>query len=168
MACFAAVGGLGLSAVTCGGKAVVDPGGAAAAGATSGTGGTTTTPTTTVTTTSSTMTTTSTTTTMTTSTSITTTTVTTTCDVGDCGSCINSDCAYDACWDAIDVCIMSDPCLALNDCLNSCGQGDPGCWQQCKQAHPAGVAPLEELYDCLMCGACYIDCDGNSICPYQL
>jgi len=57
-------------------------------------------------------------------------------------------------------------CVQLNQCLADCAQGDMACLDKCEMDHADGVNDLNALYSCLICNpaACYVDCDGASIC----
>ena len=169
---------IGIAAVVgCGGKVTVEGTGAAGgAGGAGGQGGTTydgtfTTAITTGPTTSSV--TSSVTTGPTTSvTSSVTTGPTTFCD--DTGQCSNgmdgcAECAYGPggpCVEPYEVCISSDECLALLDCFQSCDENDPQCYQKCADSFPSGAEQYNDLVICVICDACYNDCDGQaSGCP---
>lgn len=90
------------------------------------------------------------------------------------GECSNGadgcvECAYGPggpCVGLYDTCISSDECLALLDCFNTCDPNDPDCYQKCADSFPTGAAQYNELVVCVICDACYNDCDGQgSGCP---
>jgi len=81
---------------------------------------------------------------------------------GDCGAC--QSCAIEeACWAEWDAC-MSTECYALLDCFQNCW--DDACYEDCLQQYPDAQEPYIELAICVVCDACYSDCDGpGSGCP---
>ena len=88
------------------------------------------------------------------------------CSVGDCGMCLNGECAANVCSTEFMACAANPDCSPLNDCYIAC-QGDSTCLGQCDQKYPNGIADVNAVYDCLICNpaACFKDCDGASICP---
>lgn len=82
---------------------------------------------------------------------------------GDCGSCLS--CAVNSsCADLWTKCESYDPCWTLLKCLNDCV--DPQCKDKCVNTFPDGVDLYNQTAICLICNACYGDCDGGSQgCP---
>ena len=94
------------------------------------------------------------------------------CDnTGNCGDgetgCIGCSLAEDGpCWPAYEACISSDECITYSDCVNNCPPDDPTCYQKCAEIYALGAQQYNELVSCVICGACYNDCDGQaSGCP---
>ena len=85
------------------------------------------------------------------------------CDVGDCDTCINGDCAMNACSAEINACVANQQCIDLNDCWWGCY--DQACIDACEAQYPQGATLLYALYDCMFCGACGVDCAGAWPCP---
>ena len=80
-------------------------------------------------------------------------------DSGTCDACGN--CAIASyCQAEMNACDSSQDCVAFGSCLSSCQ--DDACFQGCETSYPQG----EQLYltwvTCILCTACYDDCDGAS------
>lgn len=57
-------------------------------------------------------------------------------------------------------------CLDYLDCLDFICMGDPLCYPLCDLSYPLGSALYNNYAVCVVCGACYNDCDGfGSGCP---
>ena len=88
--------------------------------------------------------------------------------------CLNGDCAYEICRAEIDGCMAEQSCVDFNDCYVNCVEGtgcvDPqsaeceACISGCEGTYPEGVEPWYTMMSCLICFACYGDCDGQSFC----
>jgi hypothetical protein len=87
-----------------------------------------------------------------------------TCDVGDCGDCLNSDCAYTVCQSSYDACFNNGGCVSFIDCVSSCQSEE--CFGTCESSFPGGAELYFGLIDCAMCtpNACFKDCDGAAQC----
>jgi hypothetical protein len=94
-----------------------------------------------------------------------------TCDTGEignpqsnlCNDCVNcaisSTCATEfGTWNS------DMDAQAFNACLNQCGNG-PGCFNQCKNQHPAGAQVYQSLINCLLCSGCPANCNSPQQCP---
>jgi hypothetical protein len=93
-------------------------------------------------------------------------------DTGNCGDpesgCIGCSLSEDGgpCWPSYDACLTSDECLGYLDCVQSCAPDDEACYQKCAEVYPSGAQQYNDLVVCVICGACYNDCDGfASGCP---
>ncbi len=91
-----------------------------------------------------------------------------TCDSGgDCGDssfgCIA--CALSTlCADVYDACASEQLCIDFSTCSNACA--DQACYDQCVADNPLGADLYDALLNCILCEACYFDCDGASAgCP---
>ena len=87
-----------------------------------------------------------------------------TCDVGDCGTCLNSNCAYNACQSSYDACFNSQDCNDFIDCISNCQDED--CFEACGAKFPSGGELYFQLIDCAICtpNVCFKDCDGAFGC----
>lgn len=63
-------------------------------------------------------------------------------------------CLYSTCPEAMNACLSEPECLTLWSCLTACGQNDLSCHNDCYNAHPDGIPPLEGILDCstMSCG----------------
>lgn len=98
----------------------------------------------------------------------TTSTSTGACDgTGECGDSAKGcmQCALQGpCAMEYQACGANSECVAFSDCLAMCMNA--ACMDQCAADHPAGVALYNEVTTCVVCGACYADCNGaTSGCP---
>ena len=88
------------------------------------------------------------------------------CDnTGNCSDCI--DCAENTiCQAETNACLNSDECVNYYSCIEPCDPLDDDCFNACQVAHPDGYT-LYWLYAyCVLCEACYYDCDGAARgCP---
>jgi hypothetical protein len=84
------------------------------------------------------------------------------CDLtGDCATC--QGCAMNgSCKSAADACTNNPECNALLACLDACS--DDACGQACTDQHPNGVSDASTYVSCVVCDACYYDCDGAAYC----
>ncbi|MDI1447612.1 hypothetical protein [Polyangium sp. 6x1] len=82
---------------------------------------------------------------------------------GDCGGCI--DCATNGPCEGLWLkCTTTPSCQGLLSCLPNCQ--DQLCFDKCLQAFPDGIDLYNETAVCLVCQACYNDCDGaGQGCP---
>lgn len=64
-------------------------------------------------------------------------------------------CVLDTCPEALNVCLAHPDCVALYECLTTCGDVDLTCQQGCYAQHGAGTMPLQTLLQCesMPCGA---------------
>ena len=94
-----------------------------------------------------------------------------TCDTGQignpqsslCNDCVN--CAVTStCAAEFDTWNNNSDAQAFNNCLNQCG-GGPGCFNQCKNQHPAGAQVYQALISCLLCSGCPSNCNSPQQCP---
>jgi hypothetical protein len=91
-----------------------------------------------------------------------------TCDgSGECGG-FDSGCVGCAvlgpCEAQNDACTSSMECVGLFDCFNQCS--DEQCYQDCVDENPDGAQLYNELVFCLICEACFDDCEGAAAgCP---
>ena len=76
---------------------------------------------------------------------------------GDCNACLSCGIGS-VCADLWNKCQTFQPCNQLLGCLNGCM--DTQCNQKCAQAFPDGVDLYNQMASCLICDACYGDCDG--------
>lgn len=80
-------------------------------------------------------------------------------DDSGCEAC--QDCALEGeCAGPLAQCQASFECEALLSCIDACG-ADAGCAEACKGAHPAGVAGVDQLAGCVLCGPCQGACDAS-------
>jgi len=81
-----------------------------------------------------------------------------------CFACLESTEACEAQWDA---CEENLGCQLLLDCPFACG-ATAECVAQCNDVIPSGVAPLTELYECLICngGPCADACAAAALASY--
>ncbi|MEO7330918.1 MAG: hypothetical protein ABI193_20250 [Minicystis sp.] len=78
---------------------------------------------------------------------------------GDCNTCGN--CAINAqCFPQMNGCISDAECSGLIDCLSTCQ--DDVCANACADARPAGMQLYIALITCVLCDACFSDCQGGS------
>lgn len=56
-------------------------------------------------------------------------------------------------------CANDFDCLDFSDCLGTC-MGDDACIDTCAQLYPYGAQLYTEYAYCVICGACFGDCDG--------
>jgi hypothetical protein len=81
----------------------------------------------------------------------------------DCQDC--QTCAFDSlCMTQYADCQAEPQCIALDECVSACREGDDACVQACVDANPNGADPLLALLECIFCDACYVTCDGASNC----
>jgi hypothetical protein len=66
-------------------------------------------------------------------------------------------CAKQKCCDAVQGCLSSSDCKALEKCLEPCADDDFACILGCQSAHDKGSAALEELGSCAS-DACESEC----------
>lgn len=84
------------------------------------------------------------------------------CDRGDCDTCTKSNCALVACAEQLNLCLANPDCVDLSVCWSNCT--DEACLEACDQQHPDGVADQHGLYECQVCTACPVDCEGSLAC----
>jgi hypothetical protein len=91
------------------------------------------------------------------------------CDnTGNCGDvgqgCIS--CAVNGqCSDSYNACIGTQECTDYINCTSNCG-GDPMCAQKCALTFPNGAQLYNSLVVCVICNACFNDCQGQQNgCP---
>lgn len=69
-------------------------------------------------------------------------------------------CALDSyCAPETAACRAQPQCQALNSCVRACT--DEACGDACVERFPEGVAPLDNLYTCVLCTACLGTCGGS-------
>ena len=86
------------------------------------------------------------------------------CDgTGDCFGC--QECALNGpCQASWDTCLNNPDCLGMLQCFQMCA--DEACPQECFDGYPGGQSDYLDLAFCILCDACYTDCDGGaSGCP---
>ena len=70
------------------------------------------------------------------------------------------------CASQLNICNNDIDCLDYESCISACAPADSSCFQVCGILYPFGE---QEYYDyalCVVCGACYNDCNGaGSGCP---
>ncbi|MEZ4444063.1 MAG: hypothetical protein R3B72_33635 [Polyangiaceae bacterium] len=82
-------------------------------------------------------------------------------DTGVCGTC--QTCAdASACVSQYNTCLNSFDCLDYNACIDTCV--DQLCYDDCGYYYPVGESQFLDYAVCVVCGACYNDCDGASAC----
>ena len=59
-------------------------------------------------------------------------------------------------------CLNSFDCLDYNACIDTCV--DQLCYDDCGYYYPVGESQFLDYAVCVVCGACYNDCDGASAC----
>lgn len=60
---------------------------------------------------------------------------------------------------------MIDPeCLDFETCVQACAQNDQACIDNCIALYPNGSSEYIDYLSCVICNACYNDCDGASSC----
>lgn len=64
------------------------------------------------------------------------------------------------CAGIYDACVQSQECIAYSDCAGQCP--DPQCLDKCGMSFPEGAGLYDALVVCVICDACYFDCDGAS------
>ena len=83
------------------------------------------------------------------------------CDnTGTCATC--RTCAISAeCSSVYDTCVNDSDCLDYNACIEPCTSGDDACFDACASLYPFGEQEFFEYAFCLICTACYTDCEGT-------
>jgi hypothetical protein len=98
----------------------------------------------------------------------------TTCQEGDCAACYYSACAAQHCSALATACAQQQACFDITTCWHAC-LGTPACndWHSatctacvdgCKLAAPDGEPTWTAMMTCVICEACYSDCDGEWYC----
>ena len=59
-----------------------------------------------------------------------------------------SKCLYTGCAAEMNACVGDADCIAVWECMQTCGPAQLSCHQACYNAHPGGVVPLENLLGC--------------------
>jgi hypothetical protein len=82
------------------------------------------------------------------------------CDnTGDCSGC--QSCAVEKpCAAQWDQCVTQTSCSSMLACFNSCNNGDQMCYSECYNKFPDAQQLYEDLALCVLCDACYVDCNG--------
>jgi hypothetical protein len=87
-------------------------------------------------------------------------------DAGVCGN-TGKGCVYCAiqgpCAAVFDACFNTKDCVAYQTCVDGCGQ-DSGCVAACEKATPAGKAPYDAYYQCVICDQCKTSCNMVQRC----
>ncbi len=79
---------------------------------------------------------------------------------GECATC--RTCAITAeCASQYDTCTNDNDCLDYNDCIGPCTSDDDACYETCGAQYPFGEQEFFEYAFCLICNACYTDCEGT-------
>lgn len=86
------------------------------------------------------------------------------------GTCDNTfDCqTCQVCADAgpclyeLDACLYDYDCLDFASCIETCV--DQACYDSCGSYYPYGESLYLDYASCVICSACYNDCDGASAC----
>ncbi len=80
------------------------------------------------------------------------------CNVGDCTTCANSQCAAAVCATEVATCQANQACVNLVQCYQNCST--PGCFNVCDNLFPAGLTDLNAMVACMRCSptTCSIDC----------
>jgi hypothetical protein len=86
------------------------------------------------------------------------------CDVGDCNTCINGNCAAAACDTELQACDNVPQCWPYVNCVLACP--NQGCINQCATANPNGVAPGQAAMNCLLCDPATCSQDCGPYCPW--
>ena len=86
------------------------------------------------------------------------------CDgTGTCKTC--ADCAASGpCSTQLDACVADQGCNDFVTCLDPCATGDTACVDACQSKYPAGASLYLDYASCVVCSACYADCDGAGSC----
>ncbi len=66
------------------------------------------------------------------------------------------------CMYELDACLYDYDCLDYASCIDPCV--DQACYDTCGAYYPYGEALFLDYASCVVCGACYNDCDGASAC----
>ena len=76
-----------------------------------------------------------------------------------------ADCALGSpCADIWNKCLSVPDCAQLSDCVGTCP--DQQCVEKCSAAFPGGVDIYNEAAFCVVCQACFFDCEGPTKgCP---
>ncbi len=81
-------------------------------------------------------------------------------DTGTCETC--RSCAITGqCSSQHDTCLGDPECLDYDDCISACPNSDSACYDSCGVQYPFGQQEFFEYALCLICGACYNDCEGT-------
>jgi hypothetical protein len=84
------------------------------------------------------------------------------CDgTGECATCRTCAVAGE-CAKQFDTCSGDQECLDYNACIEPCATGDDACFDACSAQYPFGEQEFFEYAFCLICTACYTDCEGTA------
>jgi hypothetical protein len=72
-----------------------------------------------------------------------------------CNTCANNG----PCASQQAICQNDPECVDYYNCLMACGP-DPNCVATCGLLYPVGETEYFDYADCVICVACYNDCDG--------
>jgi hypothetical protein len=70
---------------------------------------------------------------------------------------MNAVCAPEA-----NECFNNQECMSFGDCMSACDPTDDACYSGCSTSYPAGEQLYMMFVMCVVCEACYSDCDGSS------
>lgn len=65
------------------------------------------------------------------------------------------------CAPSYENCAADGECIAFADCAGQCV--DQACQDKCAMTYPNGAELYNQLIQCVLCAACFFDCDGASI-----
>jgi hypothetical protein len=78
-------------------------------------------------------------------------------DLGTCDAC--GSCAMEgACADELSTCQSNPACLDLYFCIEPCTT--QSCIDSCASQYPGGIADLDTVVSCVVCGQCPLSCDA--------
>jgi hypothetical protein len=80
------------------------------------------------------------------------------CDV--CRSCA----AGDPCADELATCVDMPSCVAIDECISTCGATAEECWATCRGQNPQGRPAFDAAWTCLGCEQCQTACGAVPIC----
>ena len=64
------------------------------------------------------------------------------------------------CASQMAACQASADCMSFVDCMSACAPNDDVCLNGCASSYPNGVQLYSDFAYCIVCTACYGDCDG--------
>ena len=83
------------------------------------------------------------------------------CDgTGDCSTCLECATTQPYCQTEHNACFSNTECVDFTDCINQCS-GEPNCIDNCITTYPNGYTLYIDYVYCVVCTACYSDCDGS-------
>jgi len=88
---------------------------------------------------------------------------TTSADCSTCSTC-SRETADGLCNAEFAACIDSLDCNDFLTCVQGCPDNDDVCYTSCESSYPTGAAIFNDYASCVICGDCYVRCDGANAC----